>query len=161
VWHPTVSVPQGTAWSRLHTSAAPVARVVTLRAHGGPLQALVAAGGLDERTGAAGWARAGRQGQAVHEYGVEPPRDWGQGPADARRGKQQGGLVGLALAMTVKTRLWRGGARRAPRDLPLIRRLLARVKRCAARRPLLVCMAGLGAYVGAIRAPWRAPGSTG
>jgi hypothetical protein len=47
----------------------------------------------------------------------------GQGQADARRVKQQGGSVWMALAMLVKTRLWRGGEVSAQRDLPLLRRL--------------------------------------
>ena len=59
--------------------------VVTLLAQGCPLQALVAAFGFDERTIAAWWARSGRQGQAVHEYLVEQPRDLGQVQADELR----------------------------------------------------------------------------
>jgi hypothetical protein len=47
--------------------------------------------------------------------------------------------VWMALAMMVKTRLWLGGEVSEQRDLPLIRRLIARVRRCAACRPLLVC----------------------
>jgi len=66
---------------------------VTLLAHGCPLQAIVAALGFDERTIADWGARSGRQGQAVHEYLVEQPRDWGQGQADELRVKQQGGMV--------------------------------------------------------------------
>jgi len=38
----------------------------------------------------------------------------------------------------VKTRLWLGGEVSEQRDMPLIRRLIERVKRCAAHRPLLV-----------------------
>ena len=53
----------------------------------------------------------------------------------------------MALAMMVKTRLWLGGEVSAQRDLPLIRRLMTRVKRCAARRPLLVCTDGLVSYI--------------
>jgi hypothetical protein len=51
---------------------------------------------------------------------VEQPRDVGQGHADARRVKQQGGIVWRALAIMVKTRLWLGGEGSAQRDLPLI-----------------------------------------
>ena len=79
---------------------------MTLLAHGCPLQAIVAAFGFDERTIAAWWARSGRQGQAVHEYLVEQPRDLGQVQADELRVKKQGGIVWMALAMMVKTRLW-------------------------------------------------------
>jgi hypothetical protein len=106
--HQTFSARQGTAFSRLRTAAETVVLVVTLRAHGGPGQALGAALGVDERTVAAWWARSGRQGQAVHASLVEQPRDWGQVQADELRVKKQGGLVWMALAMMGQTRLGRG-----------------------------------------------------
>lgn len=77
--HKTFTATTGTAWYRLRTAAAVVRLVVTLLAHGGPLQALVAAYGVDERTGASGLARAGRHSQAVPEHWVEQPRDLGPG----------------------------------------------------------------------------------
>jgi len=49
-WHKTFSARTGTVFSRLRTSAEPVVLIVPLLAHGGPLQALVAALGVDERT---------------------------------------------------------------------------------------------------------------
>ena len=73
--HKTFSARTGTAFYRLRTSAETVVLVVTLLAPGGPLQAIVAALGFNERTVAAGWARSGRQGQAVPESLVERPRD--------------------------------------------------------------------------------------
>src|SRR5712691_10000345 len=71
----TFSATKGTAFYRLRTAAETVALVVTLLAHGCPVQAIVAAFGCDERTVAAWWARSGRQGQAVQECLVEQPRD--------------------------------------------------------------------------------------
>jgi hypothetical protein len=53
-------------------------------------------------------AHAGRQGQAVHASRVAHPRDLGQVPADESRGKQQGGIGWMALAMMVTTRVWLG-----------------------------------------------------
>src|SRR5215510_2850241 len=150
----------GTVFYRLRTSAETVVLVVTLLAHGCPVQAIVAAVGFDERTVAAWWARSGRQGQAVHEPLVEQPRDLGQGQADALRVKQQGGIVGMALAMMVKTRVWLGGEVSEQRAMPLIRRLLARVRRCATHRPLWVCTEGLCASIRAMRATLRDPGHT-
>ena len=91
---------------RLRTSAETVVLVVTLLAHGCPVQAIVAAFGFDERTVADWWARSGRQGQAAQEFLVERPRDLGQVQADDLRVKKQGGIVWIALAMMVKTRLW-------------------------------------------------------
>jgi IS1 family transposase len=145
---------------RLRTSAETVVLVVPLLAHGCPVQAIVAALGVDERTVAAWWARAGRQGQAVQESLVEQPRDLGQVQAEEIRVKKQGGLVWMALAMMVKTRLWLGGEVSEQRDMPLIRRLSERVRRCAARRPLLICTDGLGAYIRALRETCRDPVQT-
>jgi hypothetical protein len=159
--HQTFSATTGTVFYRLRTSAETVVIVVTLLAHGCPVQAIVAAFGFDERTVADWWARSGRQGQAVHEYLVEQPRDLGQVQADEIRVKKQGGIVWMALAMMVKTRLWLGGEVSEQRDISLIRRLIERVRRCAARRPLLVCTDGLVSYIRAIRETFRDPVHTG
>jgi hypothetical protein len=159
--HKTFSATTGTVFYRLHTSAETVVIVVTLLAHGCPAQAIVAAFGCDERTVADWWARAGRQGQAVHTYLVEQPRDLGQVQADEIRVKKQGGIVWMALAMMVKTRLWLGGEVSEQRDMSLIRRLIERVRRCATRRPLLVCTDGLVSYIRAIRETFRDPVHTG
>jgi transposase-like protein/IS1 family transposase len=155
--HTTFSARPGTVFYRRRTSAETVVLVGTLLAHGCPLQAIVAAFGFDERTVAAWWARSGRQGQAVHKPLVEQPRDLGQVPADELRVKTQGGIVWMALAMMVKTRLWLGGEVSEQRDLPLIRRLIGRVRRCAARRPLLVCTDGVVSYIRAMRETFRDP----
>src|SRR4029434_3374709 len=202
--HKTFSARKGTVFYRLRTSAETVAIVVTLLAHGCPLQAIVAAFGFDERTVAAWWARSGRQGQAVHDHLVEQPRALGQVQADELRVKKQGGIVWMALAMMVKTRLWLGGEGREQRDMTLsrvhadergvtkqggivwmalammvktrlwlggevseqrdmtlIRRLIERVRRCAAHRPLLFCTDGLASYIRAIRETFRDPVQTG
>jgi hypothetical protein len=63
--------------------------------------------------------------------------------------------------MLVKTRLWLGGEVSEQRDLPLIRRLIERVRRCAARRPLLVCPDGWVSSIRAIRETVRDPIHTG
>src|ERR687887_2820381 len=153
----TFSATTGTVFYRLRTAAETVRLVVTLLAPGCPVQAIVAAFGFDERTVAAWWARSGRQGQAVHEALVEQPRDLGQVQADELRVKKQGGIVWMALAMMVSTRLWLGGEGSEQRDMPLIRRLIERVRRCAVHRPLLVCTDGLCSYIRAIRETFRDP----
>jgi transposase-like protein len=159
--HQTFSARTGTVFYRLRTSAETVVLVVTLLAHGCPVQAIVAAFGFDERTVADWWARSGRQGQAVQEYLVEQPRELGQVQADELRVKKQGGIVWMALAMMVKTRVWLGGEVSEQRDLPLIRRLIERVRRGASQRPLLVCTDGLVSYIRAIRETFRDPVHTG
>jgi len=112
-------------------------------AHGCPLQAIVVAFGFDERTLAEWLRRAGVQSQAVQEYMVEQPRALGQVQADEIRVKKQGGIVWMALAMMVSTRLWLAGEVSEPRDMTLIRRLIERVRACARQRPMLFCTDGL------------------
>ena len=55
----TFTTTKGTALYRLRTASETVTRVVTLMAHGCPLQAIVVAFGVDERTVAAWLQRAG------------------------------------------------------------------------------------------------------
>src|SRR5947209_17548356 len=157
----TFSATKGTAFYRLRPSAETVSLVVTLLAHGCPLQAIVVAFGYDERT-VAGWvARGGDQGQAVQEHLVEQPRDLGQVQADEIRVKKQGDIVWMALAMMVRTRLWLAGEVSERRDMALIRGLIERVRLCALPRPLLFCTDGLCSYVRAIRETFRDPVRTG
>jgi len=159
--HKTFTATKGTACYRLRTSAETVSLVVTLMAHGCPLQAIVVAFGYDERTVACWLARAGIQGQAVQEHLGERPRDLGQVQADEIRVKTHGGIVWMALALMVNTRLWLAGAVSPHRDLPLIRRLIARVRGCALPRPLLFCTDGLCSSIRAIRETFRDPERTG
>jgi transposase-like protein len=157
----TFAETKGTVFYRLRTPAEAVTLVVTLLAHGCPLQAIVAAFGFDERTVADWLTRAGRQRQAVHEHLVQRPRDLGQVQADEIRVKKQGGIVWMALAMMVSTRLWLAGEVSEHRDLSLIRRLVARVHACALQRALLFCTHGLRAYIRATRETFRDAGRTG
>jgi hypothetical protein len=160
-WGKTCTATPGTVFYRLRTSADLVVLIVTLLAPGCPVQAMVAACGFDGRTVTAWGARAGRQGRAVHTHLVAQPRDLGQVPADAIRVKRPGGIVWMALAMMVKTRLWLAGAVREPRDLTLIRRLIKRVRPGALPRPLLFCPAGLCSSIRASRETCRDPVQTG
>jgi hypothetical protein len=97
----------------------------------------------------------------VQQHLVEHPRDLGHVQAEERRVNKQGGIVWLALAMRVATRWWRAGEVSAQRDMPLIRRLIERVRRCATRRPLLVCPDGLVSSIRALRETLRDPVHTG
>jgi transposase-like protein len=157
----TFRATKGTALYRLRTSAETVSLGVTLLAHGCPPQAIVAAFGFDERTVARWMGRGGVQGQAVQQHLVEHPRDLGQVQADEIRVKTQGGIVWMARAMMVATRLWLAGEVSEHRDRPLIRRLSTRVRRCALPRPLLFCTDGLCTYIRAIRETLRDPVRTG
>jgi hypothetical protein len=63
----------------------------------------------------------------------------------------------MALAMMGKTRLWLGGEVSEQRDMPLIRRLIVRVRRCAVCQPLALCTDGLATYICAIWETCRDP----
>jgi transposase-like protein len=137
----------GTALYRLRTARDEVVVVVTLLAYGCPVQAIVAAFGLDERTVARWQARAGSQGQRVHEHLVEAGRvELGQVQADELRVRIVGGVAWLASALAVPSRLWLGGVVSATRDGALIRALLERVRACGPVHAVLLCTDGLVSY---------------
>ena len=113
--------------------------VLTLLSHGCPTQAIVAAFGLDERTVARWFSEAGRHCQRVHEHLVEQGQvDLQHVQADELWVKQVGGKVWMALALAVPSRLWLGGVISRQRDLPLITRLVQRVRACAVTPTILV-----------------------
>jgi transposase-like protein len=143
----TFSATKGTALYRAHKPPELVATVVTLLAYGCPPQAIVAAFGLDERAIARWQRESGRQRRRrVHEHIV---RAGGvllaQVQADELRVRVVGGVMWLASALSVSSRLWLGGAVRVRRDRGLIRTLLEGVRACGAFDALLLCTDGLAA----------------
>jgi transposase-like protein len=147
----------GTPFSRRSTDEAIITLVVTLLANGCPLAAIVVAFGFQRQTVAAWLDAAGAQCEAVHQHLVCRPRDLGTVQADEIRVRQQGGIVWLAMALMVPTRLWRGGAVSRRRDGALIARLCALVRAAALPAPLLVCVDGFAAYVRQVRRMARSP----
>jgi transposase-like protein len=153
----TFAARKGTAFYRLRTAEETVTLVMTLLAYGCPVQAIVVAFGLDERTVADWHARAGRHCQQVQAHLVEQPRDLGQVQADELWVKLQGLKVWMAMALQVSTRLWLGGVISPQRDRRLIGSLMGHLRSCALPRPLLICTDGLATYVKAIRRAFRQP----
>jgi transposase-like protein len=153
----TFAETKGTPFYRLRTAKDMVVVVVTLLAYGCPVQAIVMAFGLDERTVLSWQSRSGKHCQQVHEHLVERPRDLGQVQADEIRVKMQGFIVWMAMAIQVQTRLWLGGAISQHRDKHLMRALMQRVRHCALCRSLLICVDGCQAYIDAIRKAFREP----
>lgn len=123
--------------------------VVTVLAHGCPVQVIVVAFGLDERTVHDGQMRAGRQCEQVHSHLVQQARDVGQVQADELRVKRQAGIV------------WMGGVVSSRREFGLIVALLRQVRACALPRARLLCVDGFSAYVCAFRQVFRDPARTG
>jgi hypothetical protein len=150
----TFAATTGTVCSRRATDPALITRVLTLLGHGCPLQAVVAACGLDERTVADWQAAAGEQCRRVHAHlGEAGQVDLGPVQADALRGKVVGGVVWLATAL--------GGALSAMRDEALLRAVLRRVRAAAAQMRVLVSTDGVRAYPQAIWHAVREPVRTG
>jgi hypothetical protein len=147
---------KGTIFYRLKTDAQLVMIVITLLAHGCPLQAIVAAYDFDERTIKSWWQRAGEHCQKVHEHTVgQSQLDLQQVQADEIKVKTQRGTFWLAMALMVSTRLWVGGVISAHRDKGLIQALADQIRRIALYRPLLLAVDGLPSYVKAFQQAFR------
>lgn len=153
--HKTFSATKGTVFYRLRSEGSVITLVLTLLAHGCPLQAIVVAFRLDERTVQDWQHRAGRHCERVHEHQVQRPRELGHVQADELRVKQQGQIVWLAMALQVATRLWLGATVGVHRDEDLLTRLVQKIRTCALCRPMLVCVDGWRAYPGILRQVFR------
>ena len=131
--------------------------VVTLLAYGCPIQAIVQAFGLDERTVASWRDRAGKHCQQVHQAVVQQGQlDLVHVQADEIRVKGHKMIAWMGLAMMVSTRLWLGGVVSLTRDRSLADGLLQQVRACCQpMRALLVCIDGWNAYPGSIRRAFR------
>jgi transposase-like protein len=158
----TFAATKGTPFYRVHTAVDLVTIVLTLLCHGCPIQAMVAAFGLDERTGAAWLTRAGRHGQQGHAHVVQQGQvDVQHVQADELWVKLVGRRVWMAMAMAVPSRLWLGGVISPHRDLPLSTMLVQLVRACAHSLALRVCVDGLASDVTACRRVCRHPVRTG
>jgi transposase-like protein len=143
-WNRTFAATHDTPFYRLQKPTALVIIVLTLLCHGCPLQAIVAAFGLDERTIAAWRDRAGRHAQHFHEHHVLGGQvELGHVQADEVYVKAVARRFGMAMAMAVPSRLWLGGVVSARRDLSLITTVVQMVRRAAKSRASLACVDGL------------------
>src|SRR3990170_6885925 len=141
---------------RLRTNPVTVMLVLTLLAYGCPVQAIVKAFLLDERTVRDWQKRAGHHCQQVHEHLVENSQhDLEQVQADEIKARTQKGTLWMALAIWVPTRLWMGGVVSPKRDMALIQALADKVQNMALCRPLLLAVDGLASYVSAFRHAFR------
>jgi transposase-like protein len=152
----TFTTTKGTIFYRLRHDPKIVMYVIILLAYGCPIQAIVKAFELDERTVSAWQGRAGKHCQNVHEHLVEKSQqDLEHVQADEIKVKTQKGSYWMALAMAVPTRLWLGGVVSRKRDLDLIQSLVDKVRAIALCRPLLLAADGLVSYVTAFRLAFR------
>lgn len=149
---------KGTLFYRLHYDPQFVLMVIALLVYGCPVQAIVKALHLDERTVRKWWQRAGQQCEKLHGHLVgNSLLDLLQVQADEIKVKIQRGWLWMASAIMVPTRLWLGGAVSPHRDQDLARGLADQVRRIALCRPLLIAVDGWWAYLGAFRRAFRSP----
>ena len=158
--HKTFAAPQGTAFYRLRTSAETVTLVLTRLAHGCPRKPSSSRSASTRGRWRTGGRVLAAKGIPSRSISSSTRVTWGRYKRTIFASRPRG-LVWMALAMMVRTRLWPAGEASVDRDLTLIRRLIERVRRCAAHRPLLFCPDGLSAYVRAIRETFRDPERTG
>ena len=152
----TFTTTKGTIFYRLRSDPTIVMYVIVLLAYGCPVQAIVKAFGLDERTVSDWHERAGRHCRRVHEHFVENgQQDFQQVQADEIKVKTQKGTYWMALAIVVRTRMWLGGVVSRKRDLDLIQALVNKVRAIALCRPLLLAVDGLASYVTAFQLAFR------
>src|SRR5919199_5759577 len=145
----------GTIFHRRRTDEALIIVVITLASWGCPLVALEHAYGLQPQTIRDWLEAAGVHAEAVHHEQVVQPRDLGQVQADEVRVKTQCGIVWMAMALMVSTRLWLGGVISTRRDHALITRLVGIIAACALVAPLLLVVDGFASYIKAFRRAFR------
>jgi transposase-like protein len=127
----TFTETKDTAFYRMHKPRWLVLAVMTLLSYGCPVQAIVVAFDLDERTVARWQKESGSQCRRVHEHLVEAGKvALLQVQADEIRVKAVGGVFWLASAMEVRSRLGLGSVISQHRDGQLIGGLLIRVRAC-------------------------------
>lgn len=153
----TFSARRGTMFEGLRKPRDLIVIVVTLLSYGCPIQAIVHAFDLDERTVADWRDRAGIHCQKVHQQIIEQGQlDLMHVQADEIRVKGCRMIAWMGLAMMVSTRLWIAGVVQSSRDRSLADRLMIQVRRCAASLlPLLVLTDGWSAYPGSICRAFR------
>ena len=145
----------GTIFHRRRTDEALIVLVIALASWGCPLVAIEHAFGLQPQTVRDWLEAAGVHAEAIHHQQVVQPRDLGQVQADEVRVKTQCGIIWMAMAMMVSSRLWLGGVISTRRDQTLITRLVQLVAACALVAPLLVVVDGFSSYVEAVRRTFR------
>jgi transposase-like protein len=154
----TFAASRNTPFFRLHHPLDLVTVVLTLLTHGCPLQAVVAAYHLDERTVADWQTRAGEHAQRFHQLHVQQAQvDAQHVQADELYVKMVGRKLWLAMALAVPCRLWLGGVLSPRRDQALIDTLVRMVRSCLQSLAILVCVDGLASYVGAFVRGFRNP----
>src|SRR2546427_8940112 len=144
----TFSARRGTMMEGLRTPTELVVIVVILLAYGCPIQAIVHAYGVDERTVADWQKRAGKHCQQRHQAIVDQGKVEAQHvQVDEIRVKGCKMIAWMGLAIGVSTRLWLAGAVSRERDTALADHVLQQVRAvCPSVGALVGCTDCLATY---------------
>src|SRR5256884_1134550 len=127
----TFSAKEGTLFAGLRKPREVIVQVVTLLAYGCPVQAIVHAFELDERTVASWRDRAGEHCERVHHARVEQGQlDLMHVQADEISVKGRKMIVWMGLAVVVSTRWWLARVGSPTRDTQVSDRLVQHGRRC-------------------------------
>lgn len=153
----TFSAKEGTMFAGLRKPTSLIVIVVTLVAYGCPLQAIVHAFDLDERTVARWRDRAGSHCEKVHKDKIEQRTlDMIHVQIDEIWVKARKTIAWMGLAMMVPTRLWIAGVVSQTRDRGLADHLVQQVRRCSKTLcDLLICTDGWSPYPNSIKRAFR------
>src|SRR2546423_1224048 len=153
----TFSARRGTMMEGLRRPSELIVLVVIGLCYGCPIQAIVHAYGLDERTVADWQQRAGRHCQQVHQAMVKQANvATTQLQADEIRAKGRKLVIWMGMAIDATSRLWLAGVVSVSRDHQLADRLLQQVRRCCQHvQGLLICTDGWNAYPQSILRAFR------
>jgi transposase-like protein len=154
---------QGTIYHGKKYPPETIARVIALLSWGCPLQAIVVAFEIDERTVQSWREQGGEHCERFHEECVLAKQsDLVQVQADEMYVKLQKKLVlWMAMAMCIPTRLWLGGVLAQSRDQTMLQKLARKIKSCAAFAPILLITDGFRGYVKTWQNAFREPKQTG
>jgi transposase-like protein len=159
----TFAETSGTPLHRLKYPSWVVIVVLTLLAYGCPIQTIVMAFGLDERTVTSWHLKAGQHGQAVQQAVIcQGQIEVGQVQVDELYIKTQYGAVWLATAMSVFSRLFLWGAVGVERNTWLVAQVVVQVRAAMPlHSPLLWVTDGFAGWAQAINQVFRDPLYTG
>ena len=155
VCNTTFSQTKQTMFHGLKTPKDTVILVLTLLTFGCPIQAIVKAFGfacpetsVDKRTVSSWIIKAGLHCEELHQHLVVQPQKHRQVQADELQAKCQGFRAWIAMAISIKSRLWLGGIIDRRRSRELIYKLLAMVAQCCVpNEELLLTTDGLKTYI--------------
>jgi len=151
----TFSQTKGTVFYNKQHNMDTIKLVVGLSAFGCPIQAIVFAFDIDERTVMAWLQASGEHCKRVHEAQILKPKELKHVQSDEMYVKGFKKKFWMAFSICAETRLWLGGYVSQKRDGILISKVVALIKLIAIKGNLLIATDGFSSYKTAILKAFR------